>query len=86
MLGMAAATVIAYYVSEGMGLDGMYGISIAAVGMLSISGMVVSSDAYGPIVDNAQGVAEMAGMEEDVIRVCAQMDAAGNTVARWELA
>jgi K(+)-stimulated pyrophosphate-energized sodium pump len=41
--------------------------------------MVVSSDAYGPIVDNAQGVAEMAGMDEEVIRVCAQMDAAGNT-------
>jgi K(+)-stimulated pyrophosphate-energized sodium pump len=80
ILGMTAATVVAYYVAEsqiaGMG---MYGISIAAVGMLSISGMVVSSDAYGPIVDNAQGVAEMSGMSEEVIRVCAQMDAAGNT-------
>ena len=79
MLGMAAATVVAFYVSEAMGMNGMYGISIAAVGMLSISGMVVSSDAYGPIVDNAQGVAEMTGMSEEVIRVCAQMDAAGNT-------
>ncbi len=79
MLGMAAGTVAAFYVSEGLGLDGMYGVSIAAVGMLSISGMIVSSDAYGPIVDNAQGVAEMSGMSEDVIDVCAQMDAAGNT-------
>ncbi len=79
MLGMAAATVIAFYVSEALGMNGMYGISIAAVGMLSISGMVVSSDAYGPIVDNAQGVAEMSDMSEEVIKVCAQMDAAGNT-------
>jgi K(+)-stimulated pyrophosphate-energized sodium pump len=79
MLGLAAATVAAYYVSEIMGMDGMYGISISAVGMLSISGMIVSSDAYGPIVDNAQGVAEMSGMGDQAIRICAQMDAAGNT-------
>jgi K(+)-stimulated pyrophosphate-energized sodium pump len=79
VLGIAAAIVAAYLVSEAMGMSGTYGISIAAVGMLSISGMVVSSDAYGPIVDNAQGVAEMAGMEPEVVRVCAQMDAAGNT-------
>jgi K(+)-stimulated pyrophosphate-energized sodium pump len=79
VLGIAAAVVAAYLVSEAMSISGTYGISIAAVGMLSISGMVVSSDAYGPIVDNAQGVAEMAGMEPEVVRVCAQMDAAGNT-------
>jgi K(+)-stimulated pyrophosphate-energized sodium pump len=78
-LGIATATLIAYSVAEAMGLPGMYGISVAAVGMLSISGMVVSSDAYGPIVDNAQGIAEMSGMEPETIRVCAQMDAAGNT-------
>jgi len=79
MIGIAVAVIAAYSVSEAMGLPGMYGISISAVGMLSISGMVVSSDVYGPIVDNAQGIAEMAGMGPDVIRVCAQMDAAGNT-------
>jgi K(+)-stimulated pyrophosphate-energized sodium pump len=79
ILGIAAATMIAFFVSEGMGMSGLYGISISAVGMLSITGMIVSSDAYGPIVDNAQGVAEMSGMDPDVIQVCAQMDAAGNT-------
>lgn len=79
IIGIAAATMIAYFVSEGMGMNGLYGIAVSAVGMLSITGMIVSSDAYGPIVDNAQGVAEMSGMDPDVIQVCAQMDAAGNT-------
>jgi K(+)-stimulated pyrophosphate-energized sodium pump len=79
ILGIAIATLISYFVSEAMGMDGLYGISISAVGMLSITGMIVSSDAYGPIVDNAQGVAEMSGFDHDVIQVCAQMDAAGNT-------
>jgi K(+)-stimulated pyrophosphate-energized sodium pump len=79
IVGIAAATMISFFVAQGMGISGLYGISVAAVGMLSITGMIVSSDAYGPIVDNAQGVAEMSGMDVDVIHVCAQMDAAGNT-------
>ncbi len=79
IIGIAVATMVAYFVSEGMGMSGLYGISISAVGMLSITGMIVSSDAYGPIVDNAQGIAEMSGMSPEVIHVCAQMDAAGNT-------
>jgi len=79
IIGIAAATMISFFVSQGMGMSGLYGISIAAVGMLSITGMVVSSDAYGPIVDNSQGIAEMSGMDHKVIQVCAQMDAAGNT-------
>jgi K(+)-stimulated pyrophosphate-energized sodium pump len=79
IVGIAAATMVSFFVAQGMGVSGLYGISIAAVGMLSITGMIVSSDAYGPIVDNAQGVAEMSGMDADVIHVCAQMDAAGNT-------
>jgi K(+)-stimulated pyrophosphate-energized sodium pump len=79
ILGIVAATLISYFVSEAMGMSGLYGISIAAVGMLSITGMIVSSDAYGPIVDNAQGIAEMSGFDHEVIQVCAQMDAAGNT-------
>jgi K(+)-stimulated pyrophosphate-energized sodium pump len=79
IIGIALATLIAYFVCQANGISGLYGVSIAAVGMLSITGMIVSSDAYGPIVDNAQGIAEMAGMDPDVIHVCAQMDAAGNT-------
>jgi K(+)-stimulated pyrophosphate-energized sodium pump len=79
IIGIAGATIVAYFVAQGMGISGLYGISIAAVGMLSVTGMIVSSDAYGPIVDNAQGIAEMSGMDPEVIAVCAQMDAAGNT-------
>ena len=79
ILGIAAATMVSYFVAQGMGVSGLYGISIAAIGMLSVTGMILSADAYGPIVDNAQGVAEMSGMDPDVIQVCAQMDAAGNT-------
>ena len=79
IIGITGATIVAFFVAQGMGISGLYGISIAAVGMLSVTGMIVSSDAYGPIVDNAQGIAEMSGMDPEVISVCAQMDAAGNT-------
>ena len=55
------------------------GISMAAIGMLSIVGMIISNDAYGPIVDNARGLAEMCGLGEKVLNVTDQLDAAGNT-------
>ena len=79
VIGVAAATIISYYVAENFGLSGIYGIGISAVGMLSISGMIVSADAYGPIVDNARGIAEMAGMDHEVIVRADELDSAGNT-------
>jgi len=79
VIGIVAATLISYYLAEASGISGVYGVGISAVGMLSVSGMIVSSDAYGPIVDNARGIAEMAGMPENVIETADILDAAGNT-------
>jgi K(+)-stimulated pyrophosphate-energized sodium pump len=79
ILGVVVATLLSYNVAVSNGLPGIYGIGVAAVGMLSISGMIVSADAYGPIVDNARGIAEMAGMGQDVIERADVLDSAGNT-------
>ena len=79
IIGVVVATLVSYYLVESSGISGIYGVGISAVGMLSISGMIVSSDAYGPIVDNARGIAEMAGMSQEVIDTTDVLDAAGNT-------
>jgi len=81
MIGIAVASLAAYKLCEPIG-DGyaMFGISMSAVGMLSIVGMIVSNDAYGPIVDNARGLVEMGGLGEKALEVTDELDSAGNTV------
>ncbi|HJX02231.1 MAG TPA: sodium-translocating pyrophosphatase [Candidatus Bathyarchaeia archaeon] len=91
LIGIAIAAAVSYKLLEPLGEPyavtdpgaplsfAVFGIAMASLGMLSIVGLTVSNDAYGPVVDNAKGVAEQSGLSEEAIAVTDELDAAGNT-------